>query len=512
MAADTPLAAYVRARAADADGRPTIAAQGYALALAAQPGDPVIAVRALREALASGDLVLARRAGAVLRAADVAPPDLDLLALADAVVRRDAAGQRTALDRLAASPLGFLAPLVAGWVDLPPPAGAADGGAIPRRYAAENRALRLLATGQVTEGIAAVRALLTTGGNDADLRLNAAQLLARAGQRDAARALLAGDDPVLSRSAATLGRGRKGDARFGLSRLFARMAGDLSAEGTEPLAILLSRSALLLDPEYSRARIALADALARSDATAEAQATLAEIPADDPFASSAAALAIVIQQRAGDTDAALALAARQAARADATPASLRRHADLLLESGRAAEAASVYARALARPGAADDWSLYLQRGAALDRAGDWAGALPMLRRAVELAPQEPAALNYLGYAQVDRGENVAAATRLLERAHALAPKDPAIADSLGWARFRAGDLQRALPLIEGAARAAPDDVEINEHLGDVYWSAGRRIEARYAWRAASVAATGADAARLANKLANGPASSQAPNR
>ncbi len=160
-----------------------------------------------------------------------------------------------------------------------------------------------------------------------------------------------------------------------------------------------------------------------------------------------------------------------------------------------------------RQGQGADWTLYLQRGAALDQSGDWTGALPMLRRAVELAPQEPVALNYLGYAQVDHGENVAEATRMLERAHALAPKDPAIADSLGWARYRAGNLTAALPLIEGAARQAPDDVEINEHLGDVYWATGRRVEARYAWAAASVAADGADAQRLASKLADGPASS-----
>ncbi|MEH3039614.1 MAG: tetratricopeptide repeat protein [Sphingomonas paucimobilis] len=502
-----PLTAYVKARAADAEGHVTLAAQGYAMALAAEPSDPVIAVRALRQALAAGDLPLARRAGAVLRAADVAPPDLDILAFSDAVVARDVKGQRAALDRLAESPLGFLAPLLASWVELSAPIATADIGAIPRRYAAENAALRLLATGQTTEGVAATRALLSATGGDADFRLNAAQLLSRAGQRDTARALLAGNDPVLTRAAETLGRGSKGDARFGVSRLFARMAGDLSAEGTEALVIMLSRSALLLDPDYSRARIALADALARDDAVAEARTTLASIPASDPFASSANALGIVILQRAGDLPGALALAREQAGQRNASTPSLRRYADLLLESNQPAEAAQLYARALAQAGPAADWTLYLQRGAALDRSGDWAGALPMLCRAVELAPQEPTALNYLGYAQVDRGENVAEATRMLERAHALAPKDPAIADSLGWARFRAGKLTAALPLIEGAVRQAPDDVEINEHLGDVYWAAGRRVEARYAWSAAALSATGADAARLATKLANGPASS-----
>jgi len=502
----TPLTAYAQARAADADGHVTGAAQGYALALAARPSDPVIAVRALRQALAAGDMALARRAGAVLRAADVAPPDLDILAFSDAVVARDVTAQRAALDRLAESPLGFLGPLLAGWVDLPAPVVTTDPGAIPRRYAAENAALRLLATGQTIQGIAATRSLLSTTGGDADFRLNAAQLLARS-DRDAARALLAGNDPVLARAAETLGRGSKGDARFGVSRLFARMAGDLSAEGTEALTIMLSRSALLLDPGYSRARIALADALARDDAVAEARATLASIPAGDPFASSADALGIVILQRAGDLPGALGLAREQATRRNASTASLRRYADLLLESNQPAEAAQIYARALAQAGSTADWTLYLQRGAALDRSGDWAGALPMLRQAVELAPQEPVALNYLGYAQVDRGENVVEATRMLERAHALAPTDPAIADSLGWARFRAGNLAAALPLIEGAVRQAPDDVEINEHLGDLYWAAGRRVEARYAWSAAAVSASGPDAARLATKLANGPASS-----
>ena len=36
----------------------------------------------------------------------------------------------------------------------------------------------------------------------------------------------------------------------------------------------------------------------------------------------------------------------------------------------------------------------------------------------------------------------------------------------------------------------PADVEINEHLGDAYFAAGRRVEARFAWRAAAVYADG----------------------
>ena len=93
--------------------------------------------------------------------------------------------------------------------------------------------------------------------------------------------------------------------------------------------------------------------------------------------------------------------------------------------------------------------------------------------------------------------------RLLERASALRPDDPAITDSLGWAYYRSGDAARAVPLLERAAQGDPGNSTINEHLGDAYWAAGRRFEARYAWRAAAIHAQGEQQARLAGKLADG---------
>jgi Flp pilus assembly protein TadD len=130
---------------------------------------------------------------------------------------------------------------------------------------------------------------------------------------------------------------------------------------------------------------------------------------------------------------------------------------------------------------------------------------------VELAPDEPVALNYLGYAQVERGENLTAAVALLERANRLRPDDPAITDSLGWGYYRIGDIARALPLLEQAAQGQPGSVTINEHLGDAYWLAGRRFEARYAWRAASINADDAQKKRLAEKLADGVVQRMAAN-
>jgi Flp pilus assembly protein TadD len=92
---------------------------------------------------------------------------------------------------------------------------------------------------------------------------------------------------------------------------------------------------------------------------------------------------------------------------------------------------------------------------------------------------------------------------MLERALALQPDDVSIIDSLGWAYFINGNPARALPLIERAASGDPTNAEIGEHLGDLYWTIGRRYEARYAWRAAALTAEAADQARLSTKIVQG---------
>jgi Flp pilus assembly protein TadD len=147
--------------------------------------------------------------------------------------------------------------------------------------------------------------------------------------------------------------------------------------------------------------------------------------------------------------------------------------------------------------------MYLQTGGALDQAGNWPEARAALQKAVEMAPNEPLALNYLGYAEIEHGEDLAAAQKMLEKASALKPGDPAITDSLGWAYFKRGSPAKALPLFERAVQGQPADVTINEHLGDAYWKTGRFYEARYAWRAAAVNAEGKDKNRLLAKIENG---------
>jgi predicted negative regulator of RcsB-dependent stress response len=58
-------------------------------------------------------------------------------------------------------------------------------------------------------------------------------------------------------------------------------------------------------------------------------------------------------------------------------------------------------------------------------------------------------------------------------------------------------------LLERAAAGSPAEPTINEHLGDAYWTSGRELEARYAWRAALVTAEEKDRARLNAKIDGG---------
>lgn len=500
--ADTgALAAYLRARVADDRGEVARAATDYGVALAAAP-DAAIAIRAYREALSAGDMGLATRALAVLDRVGVTPEDAQLLRLADAARVGDAARVEAVATRLAAGRLALLVPPLRAWVargcgadPLPVLDAAADPAA--RRLATETRALLLAAAGRRGEAVAQIQLL---GGSSApiDLRVATAQALA---DPALARRLFPGDEAALADALARAPV--RPSLGFGVSRLLTRIASDLSAgEGPNPLVVTLARAALIAEPGNDRARLLLANRLVAEDATGPALALLAEIAPDSPFGPAAASARITVLTATNRRPEALADAARLAARSGAGRDEWQAYADLLTDSGRASEAVPFYHR-IAQSDGAGEWVVWMQLGAALEAAGDWPRARAALAKAVELAPDEPVALNYLGYARVTRGEAKRESTALLERAHRLAPDNASIADSLGWAYHLTGDTPRALPLLESAARGEPDSAEIGEHLGDVYWALGRRYEARYAWTAAQAAAEEKDRARLAGKLARG---------
>ncbi|WP_375428886.1 hypothetical protein [uncultured Sphingomonas sp.] len=504
--ADTgPLAPYLRARIAAERGDPTSATADYARALAISPDIPV-AIRAYREALSAGDLDLAARAVAILDRAGVAPEDATLLAIARTARTGDTAAVEAGTAKLSRTRLVIVVPVLRAWIaranGADPFAALDDAGTEPvrRRLATEARAAFLIAAGRETEALTLIRSL---GGIDAglDLRIDAAQLLGAVGKPDLARALFPADQ-------ATIGQALARDAvqpslGFGISRLFTRVAADL-ATGDEPnpLAVTLTRAALLAEPGHDRARLLLATVLGKGGATAHALAALDRIRADGPFAQVATAARIATLTNAGRRPEALAEAARAAGRAGAGRDEWQGYADLLADTGRVAESVPYYRR-IATGDGAREWLVWMQFGGALEQAGRWPEARAALATAARLAPDEAVALNYLAYARLTRGEATRASTRLLERAHRLAPDNAGITDSLGWAYHLTGDTPRALPLLETAVQGEPTNAEIADHLGDAYWTLGRRFEARHAWTAAVLVAETGEKARIEGKVADG---------
>lgn len=129
-------------------------------------------------------------------------------------------------------------------------------------------------------------------------------------------------------------------------------------------------------------------------------------------------------------------------------------------------------------------ALRFQLGEAYERSRRYDEAADQFRAVLELEPENSLALNYLGYMWADNGENLEQALELIRRAVDLDPNNGAFVDSLGWALFRLGEFEQARRHLERANQLVPLDSTILEHLGDVYVALGDSQRAREAYEQA----------------------------
>jgi tetratricopeptide (TPR) repeat protein len=104
-----------------------------------------------------------------------------------------------------------------------------------------------------------------------------------------------------------------------------------------------------------------------------------------------------------------------------------------------------------------------------------------MKKALELYPDQPLVLNYLGYSWVDQGMHLDEGMDMIRKAVEQRPDDGYIVDSLGWAYFKTANYDEAVKNLERAVELKPDDPTINDHLGDAYWRVGRHLEAHFQW-------------------------------
>ncbi len=177
------------------------------------------------------------------------------------------------------------------------------------------------------------------------------------------------------------------------------------------------------------------------------------------------------------------------------------------------EAVKSYTRVFDLLGKPDrsNWALFYFRGITFERLKQWPKAEADFRKALELYPDQPLVLNYLGYSWVDQGLNLDEAFKMLRRAVELRPTDGYIVDSLGWAHYRLGRYDEAVKELERAIDLKPSDPVINDHLGDAYWRVGRKLEASFQWNhARDLKPEAEDLDRILAKIAKGMLEDEKP--
>ena len=324
-----------------------------------------------------------------------------------------------------------------------------------------------------------------------------ASLLARQGEMDAALRLVREqvaerpDQPVLESALAELEAGRIlpppfDSATGGMADALWGIAQALHQEQGGARAVLYARLALFLKPDLAEATLLIGDVYVDQQNFDAAIDTYEAIDDTSPISfAGKLRIASALHELDRKEQAFELLEGLVAAEPERIQA-LVQLGNLLRRDEDYARAEGAYSRAVERLGTPEreDWTLFYARGIAYERTKQWPEAEADFLRALELEPEQPFVLNYLGYSWVDKGMRLDEARDMLDRAVALRPNDGFIVDSVGWVHYRLGEYPQAVESLERAVELEPGDPVINDHLGDAYWRVGRQREARYQWQRA----------------------------
>ena len=273
------------------------------------------------------------------------------------------------------------------------------------------------------------------------------------------------------------------NARDGLAEVYHSIASALRQEPQRSYTLLYARMAATLRPDHIDALLLTAEQLEQHDL---ATAVYDKVPRDHPEFHAAELGRAEALRQSGKEDAAIEVLQQLT---ESHGHLLQVHvalADLLRELERYEEAKAPYNDALSMISepVEQHWIIYFTRGIAYERTDQWDLAEADFRKALELKPDQPTVLNYLGYSLLELQTDLEEALALIERAVDQRPDAGHIIDSLGWGLYRLGRYAEAVPHMENAAERLPTDPIVNDHLGDVYWAVGRYREAEFQWHRA----------------------------
>jgi tetratricopeptide (TPR) repeat protein len=321
-----------------------------------------------------------------------------------------------------------------------------------------------------------------------------ARIESRQGRNDEAlKAYKAFDDqlprhPVIVQAMQQLAAGKQLDSVLntptaGAAEVLYGLASAGGSQGDELAAIIYLRLALWLQPDHALAIISLGDAYERIKQDARAIDVFESMPASSPLKATADLQIAFVLEKLDRKDEAIEHLTAIVKDQPKDPDALLALANLQRSRKLFAESAQTYTKALdaSTQRGKTDWTIYYYRGVSYERSKQWPLAETDFRKALEMVPENPVVLNYLGYSWVDQGLHLDDAFKMLKRAVELRPRDGYIVDSLGWAYYRLGQYDDAVAQLERAIDLKPSDPFINDHLGDAYWKVGRKLEAQFQW-------------------------------
>ena len=318
--------------------------------------------------------------------------------------------------------------------------------------------------------------------------------LERAGRAGEAAALYDGyvgadmDGLLFEAARERIAAGRKPEPRIataadGMAEGFFDIASILPKDRAGEVVLIYCRMALYLRPDFPLAQLLMADIYEDFGRYREAAEIHRGIDKAGAYGWAARLRLADDLYQLGDVEGAVGILEEMSKERPDRSDAVVRLGNILRYEERYGEAVAAYDEAVSRIGEirGDDWTILYSRGIALEQSNQWDRAEQDFLKALEIEPDQPFVLNYLGYSWVEKGKNLAQARDMLERAVAQRQDDGYIVDSMGWALYKLGEFADAVVYLERAVALRPQDPVINDHLGDAYWRVGRRDEARIQW-------------------------------
>ena len=296
-------------------------------------------------------------------------------------------------------------------------------------------------------------------------------------------------------------------AQAGAAEALYGIGATLTRRGGEDLALVYLQLALYLQPNHPLALLSLADLYESVKKPQMAIKVYERMPANSPLKRNAQIQLATNLDAADRSDEAIKILKNVTTEDPKDIEAIMALGNIERGRKKFSDCAATYSRALdAAPAVTDKntWVTYYYRGICQERSKQWNKAEADMRKALELQPEQPHVLNYLGYSWIDQGINLDEGMKMIKRAVDQRPDDGYIVDSLGWAYYRIGNFEDAVKHLERAIDLKPEDPTINDHLGDAYWRVGRTLEAKFQWaHARDLKPEAEELPKIEAKIANG---------